>query len=115
MLPYVLGYFALVVFVLATIGIPLGAQPEPLAGIEYAVLLVLAGGAAAVGGRAAARVARERRRVSVWGVCAILAVGMLWGFSGRNSWPEWWGPAAAAVMVVGAYVGGLIGRHRHMP
>jgi len=110
-----LGYFALVVFVLATIGIPLGAQPEPLAGIEYAVLLVLAGGAAAVGGRAAARVARERRRVSVWGVCAILAVGMLWGFSGRNSWPEWWGPAAAAVTVVGAYVGGSIGQHRHLP
>jgi hypothetical protein len=110
-----LGYFALVVFVLATIGIPLGAQPEPLASIEYAVLLVLAGGAAAVGGRAAARVARERRRVSVWGVCAILPVAMLWGFSGRNSWPEWWGPAAAAVMVVGAYIGGLIGQHRHMP
>ena len=110
-----LGYLGLVVFVLATIGIPLGAQPEPLTAIEYGILLGLTGGAAAVGGRAAARIARERRRVSVWGVCAILAIVMLWGFSGRNSWPQWWGLAAAAVMVAGAYIGGLVWQRRHVP
>lgn len=110
-----LAYLALVVFVLATIGIPLGAQPATLTGSEYAVLLVLAGGAAAVGGRAAARIARERRRVAVSAVCTIVAIVMLWGFSGRNSWPEWWGLAAAAVMVVGVYIGGSVWQRRSMP
>src|SRR5688572_10072722 len=88
-----LVYLGLGVFVLATIGIPLGADPKPLTGSQYGILLVVAGGAAAVGGRTAARVAREHARVSVWGVCGTLAVLMLWGFSGRNSWPEWWGGA----------------------
>ena len=110
-----LAYLALVVFVLATIGIPLGAQPETLTASEYAVLLVLAGGAAALGGRAAARIARERRRVAVSAVCAIVAIVMLWGFSGRNSWPERWGLAAAAVMAVGAYIGGSVWQRRSMP
>lgn len=110
-----LAYLALVVFVLATIGIPLGSQPATLTGSEYAVLLVLAGSAAAVGGRAAARIARERRRVAVSAVCAIVAIVMLWGFSGRNSWPEWWGLAAAAVMVVGVYIGGSVWQRRSMP
>ena len=110
-----LGYLAVVIFVLATIGIPLGAQPEPLTAIQYAVLLVLAGGAAAVGGRAAARIAHERRRVAVSAVCAIVAIVMLWGFSGRNSWPEWWGLAAAAVMVVDAYIGGSVWQRRSRP
>jgi hypothetical protein len=107
-----LGYLGLVVFVLATIGIPLGAQPKPLTGSQYAVLLVLAGVAAAIGARAAARVAGDRRRVSVAGVCAILAGTILWGFSGRSSWPEVWGPSVAAAMVVGAYIGGSLGRHQ---
>ena len=110
-----LGYLAVVIFVLATIGIPLGAQPEPLTAIQYAVLLVLAGGAAAVGGRAAARIADERRRVAVSAVCAIVAIVMLWGFSGRNSWPEWWGLAAAAMMVVGAYIGGSVWQRWRVP
>jgi hypothetical protein len=110
-----LGYLGLVVFLLATIGIPLGAQPEPLTASGYAVLLVLAGGAATVGGRAAARIARERRRVAVSAVCAIVAMVMLWGFSGRNSWPERWGLAAAAVMAVGAYIGGSVWQRRSMP
>ena len=39
-----LGYFGLVVFVLATIGIPLGADPKPLTATQYGILLILAGG-----------------------------------------------------------------------
>lgn len=105
-----LGYLGLVVFVLATIGIPLGAQPTALTRRESAVLLVLAGVAAAVGGRVAARVDPDRRPLSVAGVCAILAVTMLWGFGGRNSWPDGWAPAVAVVMVVGACIGGVSGR-----
>jgi hypothetical protein len=59
-----LGYLAVVIFVLATIGIPLGARPEPLRVIQYAVLIVLAGGATAVG-RASCRTCgggRESRK-----------------------------------------------------
>lgn len=100
-----LTYLGVVVFVLATVGIPLGADPEPLTAFQYGILLVLAGGAAACGGRTAARVGREQKRVSVWGVSAILAIVMLWGFSGRNSWPDWWGGAVAVAMVAGAAIG----------
>lgn len=107
-----LGYLGLVVFVLATIGIPLGADPKPLTATQYGILLVLAGGAAAFGGRTATRVAREQSRVSVWGVCAILAIVMVWGFSGRSSWPEWWGGAVATAMVVGGYIGGSLSQPR---
>ena len=107
-----LAYLGTVVFVLATIGIPLGADPEPLTATQYGILLLLAGGAAALGGRTATRVAREQSRVPVWGVCAILAIAMLWGFSGRNSWPEWWGGAVATAMVAGAYIGGSLSQRR---
>lgn len=101
-----LGYLGLVVFVLATIGIPLGAGPKPLTATQYGILLVLAGGAAALGGRTATRVARGQSPASVWGVSAILAIAMLWGFSGRGSWPKWWGGAVATAMAVGGYIGG---------
>jgi hypothetical protein len=52
-----LGYLGLVVFVLATIGIRLGADPKPVRATQYGILLALAGGAAAFGGRTATRVA----------------------------------------------------------
>jgi hypothetical protein len=84
------GYLGVIVFVLATIGLPLGAESKPLTATDAAVLLLLAGGAAAAGGRAAARIAFERRGASVSGVCLLLAAIMLWGFSGRNWWPDWW-------------------------
>jgi len=105
-----LGYAVAIVFVLATVGIPLGAESEPLTATDAAVLLLFAGGAAAVGGWIAARIAFERRRQSVFGVCLLLAVIMLWGFGGRNQWPDWWGPAVAAAMIVGACGGGTLVR-----
>ena len=95
------------IFVLTTIGIPLGSQSRALTSTESLILLILAGAAAAVGGRSTARIARAQRRASVWMVCAILSGIMMWGFSGRNSWPEWWGPAVAVSMIVGAYLGGI--------
>lgn len=101
-----LGYLALLVFVLTTIGLPLGADPEPLTAAEYGILLLLAGVAAAAGGRTATGVAPGQGRVAAWGVGATVAVAMVWGFSGRNSWPEWWGAAVASVMVAGSCVGG---------
>lgn len=101
-----LGYLALLVFLLTTIGLPLGADPEPLTAVEYGVLLLLAGVAAAAGGRTATRVARRQGRVAAGGVGAILAITMVWGFSGRNAWPEWWGAAVASVMVSGSCAGG---------
>jgi hypothetical protein len=102
-----LWYFGLVIFVLTTIGIPLGSASRPQTATESLILLMLAAAAAAVGGRSAARIARAQRQASVWAVCAILAAIMVWGFSGRNSWPDWWGPAIAIAMAIGAYVGGL--------
>lgn len=105
-----LAYVATVAFVLATIGIPLGAQPSPLTTTQYAVLLALAGAAATAGGLAAAHIARERRRAVPALVGGVLATGMLWGFSGGNAWPDWWGPATAAAMVAGACAGGFLRR-----
>jgi hypothetical protein len=101
-----LWYGGLVVVVLVTIGIPLGSQPRPVTPTEYAVMLVLAAAAAGIGARTAASIARQSSRTAVAAVSLVLAVAMLWGFSGRNAWPDWWGPAMAAVMVVGAWVGG---------
>ena len=109
-LTVILAYAATVAFVLATIGIPLGAQPSPLTTVQHAVLLAVSGAAAAVGGRAAARISRERRRAVVALVSLTLATGMLWGFSGENAWPDWWGPATAAAMGAGACAGGLLQR-----
>ncbi len=109
----VLWYLGLGVFVLATIGIPLGAQSKPLTATESLILLLLAGAAAVVGGRSAARIARAQYRAAVWAVCAILGAIMVWGFSGRNSWPDWWGPAVALSMIIGAYFGGISFHGRH--
>jgi hypothetical protein len=108
-----LWYFGLVIFVLTTIGIPLGSESRPQTPTESLILLLLAGAAAAVGGRIAARIAGARRQAAVWAVCAMLGAIMVWGFSGRNSWPDWWGPAVALSMVVGAYIGGVSSHARH--
>lgn len=107
-----LAYAGVVVVVLATLGIPLGAQPRPLTAGEYGILLAVAGAAAVIGGRTAARLASGSPGSAVLGLCAVLAVGVLWGFSGRNAWPDWWGPGVAVVMVVGAVIGGRLRRPR---
>lgn len=100
-----LWYLGLVVVLLVTIGIPLGAQPRPSTPGELAVMLVLAICAAAAGGRTAARIGRRARVGTVLAVAVILAAGLLWGFSGRNAWPDWWGPATALAMGIGACAG----------
>ena len=111
----VLAYVGVVVFVLASRGIPLGTQPVPLNGREYAVLLLLAGAAATTGGRVAANIAAQWRRSSVTGVSVLLAAVMLLGFGGTNSWPDWWGPAIAAAMVAGTCIGGLVRQGHRRP
>ena len=97
-----LAYLGLVVFLLTVVGIPLGATPEPLRPIHYAVLLAIICGAALVGGRTAGRIVRSHRRLAVTTMSVILAVGALWGFSGPNNWPGWWGGAVAVAVVAGA-------------
>ena len=96
-----LSYLALLVFMLATVGIPLGAESRPLTVTQSVTLLVGAVVASAVGARTSARIARERPRWAVLGVGVILAGMMIVGFSGRNSWPDGWGIAVAAAMAAG--------------
>ena len=110
-----LWYLGLIVVLLVTIGIPLGAQPRPSTPGELAVMLVLAVCAAAGGGRTAARIDRGAPAPAVIAVAVILAAGMLWGFSGRNAWPDWWGPATGLAMGIGVCAGlaGSKGRRGH--
>ncbi len=112
-LTLLLAYAALIAFVLTTIGIPLGAQSEPTSTSGYMTMLVLAGLSAAAGGRVAVRIGRVSRWLIVAGMSATLVVLLLGGFSGPNSWPDWWGPATSGAMVIGACVG-AIGR-RNQP
>jgi hypothetical protein len=39
------------------------------------------------------------------GVGVVLTVMMIWGFSGRNSWPDGWGPAVGGAMSRGCVLG----------
>lgn len=110
-----LWYLGLVAVVLVTIGIPLGAQPRSSTPGELAVMLVLAACAAAVGGRTAANVGRGSATAVVAMVAAILAAGALWGFSGRNAWADWWGPAVALAMGAGAFAGLARSKARRVP
>lgn len=107
-----LSYAVLIVFVLTTVGIPLGAESRPLTSTDSAILLVAAAAAAAIGARTATRVAHTQRRLAAWGVGVILAVVMAWGFSGRNSWPPNWGVAVAAAMAAGCFLVGLFHANR---
>ena len=107
-----LSYAVLIVFLLTTIGIPLGAESRPLTATDSAILLVAAAVAAAVGARTSASIARERGRWAVWGVAVILAVMMAWGFSGLNSWPKGWGIAVAVAMTAGCFLSESIRRWR---
>jgi hypothetical protein len=102
----ILYYIALIVFVLVTLGIPLGSQPRALTPLDNVVLLTLAVVAAAVGGRAASRLNPSGRVASVGAVCVALALGAIWGFYGSVGWPPWWGAAMALAMSAGAWYGG---------
>jgi hypothetical protein len=104
-----LWYVGVVVLMLATVGIPLGSEPRPLTATQFFLLLAFAAGAAAIGGRVAARIAPQARRISIPVICVTLGGIMLWGFSGRNAWPAWWGPATATAMMLGTWVGGILG------
>src|SRR5687767_11392190 len=105
-----IAYIAAVVVVLATIGIPLGAEARPLTRVQSVLLLGGCTLAAMAGGRVAKRVGRHTRSADIWALCVVLAALMMWGFSGRNAYPDWWGPAVAATMVVGAGIGGRVRR-----
>jgi hypothetical protein len=106
-LTLVLAYAALIGFVLATIGIPLGAQSEPPSPSGYMTMLLLGGVAATAGGRVAVSIGRVSPRLIAAGMAATLTVLMLWGFGGRNSWPDWWASALSGVMVAGTCIGAL--------
>jgi len=101
----VLAYAATVVVVLATVGIPLGAASRPLSGTQATLLLAGAATAAFIGGRLARRIARGAGTGLQIALPVLLGALMLWGFSGRNAWPDWWGPAAAALTAFGAWLG----------
>ena len=107
-----LAYLGLVIFLFSTVGIPLGAAPEPLTATQYAVLLAVFCGAALAGGRTARRIAPAQRRLAIHTMGAMLAAGAIWGFSGPNQWPDWWGPAVALALVAGATAGVNVGFHR---
>lgn len=100
----VLAYLATIVVVLLTIGIPLGSESRPLTAWQATLFLVSGGAAAFVGARVARRIARDRVVTTV--VAVLLAGLMLWGFSGRNAWPDWWGPVVAMTMAFGAWFSG---------
>lgn len=110
-----LSYVALIVFVLITVGIPLGAESRPLTATGASTLLVVAAAASAIGARTAARIAGAQHRVAMGGVGIVLTVMMIWGFSGRNSWPDWWGPAVGIAMSVGCLLGAFLQQRRRQP
>jgi hypothetical protein len=107
-----LSYAVLIVFVLTTVGIPLGAEPRPLSTGGSAILLLAAAAAAAAGAHTATRIAREHRRGAVWAVGVILTLMMVWGFSGRNSWPEGWRFAVATAMAAGCILNAAVRRRQ---
>jgi uncharacterized membrane protein YfcA len=106
----VLSYAATAVIVLATIGIPLGAEARPLTTIQATLLLVASAVSAFLGGRITARLTGSGRFVAI-ALSGALFASMLWGFNGRNSWPAWWGPATGLVMALGAWLGNRTARH----
>lgn len=105
----VLAYIGAVIVLLVTVGIPLGAPRHDPTATEYAVLLTFAGGASAIGGRAATRLAPSfSRRTVALALGTILAALVLWAFSGEGvQWPRWWAPTLAVTMAAGALVGNL--------
>jgi hypothetical protein len=104
-LAVLLAYFAAVAVVLATIGIPLGAQSRDLTPTGYAVLLLAACAASFAGSRTANRLAGVRQRESMIVVTLVLAVGSAWLFSGSRGWPSWWALTLGGAMALGGVIG----------
>jgi hypothetical protein len=101
-----LAYGGALVWLVATMGIPLGSPGREPTTAEYFGLLLIGGGAAAVGGHIASGIARHQRRAVVIVLSTFLAVGALWGFTRPASqWPTWWGPALATVAAIGTWLG----------
>jgi hypothetical protein len=112
----VLAYLGAIVLLVARMGIPLGSEGRDPTRGEYVGLLMIAGGAAAIGGHIAAGLARQRRRTVVSVLAAFLAGGALWGFtSPASQWPAWWAPVLAAVAAFGTWLGGAILRPGRKP
>jgi hypothetical protein len=102
-----LAYLGAIILLVVRVGIPLGSAGREPSSVDYAVLLAIAAGAAAIGGHIAAGLARQHSRSVVIGVSALLACGALWGFTSPGSeWPTWWPPALALVAAVGTAAGG---------
>jgi hypothetical protein len=99
----VLAYVGAVIVLLVFFGLPLGAPGRDPTPTEYGLLMACAATAALVGGRTAARIAPSASRGVVFAVAAVLAVLMLWGFTGEGvQWPTWWAPTIAVAMGGGA-------------
>jgi hypothetical protein len=89
----VLAYFGAISLLVARIGIPLGSEGHEPTWAEYVGLLLVAGGAAAIGGHIAAGMARHQTTSVITVLAALLAGGGLWGFtSPASQWPRWWAP-----------------------
>jgi hypothetical protein len=112
----VLAYLGAIVLLVVRMGIPLGSEGrEPTSG-EYLGLLLIGGGAAAIGGHIAAGIARQHSRTVVIVLAAFLGGGALWGFANPASqWPGWWAPTLAPVAAVGTWLGGGIWRPGRKP
>ena len=96
-----LTYGALLVLLLVTAGIPLGAEAHSPGALEYAVMLVASAAAAAIGAKTTLRLANRQSQTAIRLLAVALPLLMVWGFFGSSGWPRWWGPALAAAMVAG--------------
>jgi hypothetical protein len=103
-----LAYAGAIVLLVATLGIPLGAEAQETTPAQYAWLLAIAAAASVIGGRVATRVSRRGSRGSAVTLSATLIAGSLWGFTRPGSqWPGWWPPTLAIVVGAGALLGAL--------
>jgi hypothetical protein len=103
----ILAYVSAIVLLIVRIGVPLGSEGREPTGGEYLGLLLICGGAAAIGAHFAAGIARDQQRAVVIMLAIFLAGGAVWGFTRPASqWPLWWGPTLGAVAAVSTWLGG---------
>lgn len=100
----VIAQLAAIVWLLVTVGIPLGAQPRPLRAQDYAILLTMGAAAAAGGSWLGTRVAPRGRLPVALGLLGLLPLSAIYAFRGPSDWPQGWGTALAAAAIVGAGV-----------